>query len=112
MKTVFDTNGCAKEIMKILEKYEATPYYTDEVFKAVKEEIYLTTPVRAEYATFGNYKEKENALQNVENALQRIAENTQPKPVDVKLVDASKGNPCDLILEHYNKRKVDCVSAR
>lgn len=52
MKTIFDTNGCAKEIMKILEKYEATPYYTDEVFKAVKEEIDLTTPVRAEYATF------------------------------------------------------------
>lgn len=61
MKTIFDTNGCAKEIMKILEKYEATPYYTDEVFKAVKEEIDLTTPVRAEYATFKGFEEKENA---------------------------------------------------
>lgn len=62
MKTIFDTNGCAKEIMKILEKYEATPYYADEVFKAVKEEIALTTPVRAECATFGNSKEKESAV--------------------------------------------------
>lgn len=107
MKTIFDTNGCAKEITKILEKYEATPYYADEVFKAVKEEIALTTPVRAEYATFGNSKEKGNALQNIENTLQRIEENIQPKSVSVKLVDTSKGNPCDLILEHYNKRKAD-----
>lgn len=105
MKTIFDTKGCAKEMMKILEKYEATPYYADEVFKLVKEEIVLTTPVRAEYATFGNSEEKENTLQNIENILQRIEVNTQPKSVYVKLVDASKGNTCDLIAEYYSKRK-------
>lgn len=51
--------------------------------------------------------EQQDTLQNIERILQRIEGNIQPQSVDIKLADTSKGNPCDLLLKHCNKRKAD-----
>lgn len=45
---IFDVKPCAKEIIQVLEKYNATIPDMKEVFKAVKKEVTLKATIHAE----------------------------------------------------------------
>lgn len=50
---IFDVKPCAKEIIQVLEKYNATIFDMKAAFKAVKKDITLKTAVHTEYDANG-----------------------------------------------------------
>lgn len=48
MKVVFNVTECAKEVIEVLEKYEATFANMKEVFKLVKKDVSLKTSIHTD----------------------------------------------------------------
>jgi hypothetical protein len=52
-RRIFNVESCAKEIIEVLEKHNASIFNMKEVFKKVKQEILLKTPVHRENTVNG-----------------------------------------------------------
>lgn len=50
-RRIFNVESCAKEIIEVLEKHNASIFNMKEVFKKVKQEIVLKIPIHGEYMT-------------------------------------------------------------